>query len=287
MEIGDNNSASILEFLASEALRKRDYESAARYFRHLAVHFGIINNESNKRRFSIKAGECYMQAAEGFGKSTKAIMLYFRATEAFKEGGDLEMARFCGLKMWEQYLALRENVSRLNSEDIHAFKVAGDHFVSNGNPEKAALIYQDAAERALKNGKLLLAGGLFKDAGNCNQKLGNHEDASSLYIKAADAFFQCQEYFEAAWSYCEAGFLLIRLGRFEEALELTKRAEESCYKGRIEIFLKDLIRICKLLSQGHLEDAVENWRRIKAKLSKEYIQLIESSFQSIKSSRKC
>lgn len=110
-------------------------------------------------------------------------------------------------------------------------------------------------------------------------KMGNMEFASKSYLMAAEIYFRCQEYFEAAWHYCEAGFMLLCLKRHEEALEASEKAELACYKGQIEVFLRDLSQVCKLLSRGSVDDAEKIWGGLKAKFRKEYVQLVELSFK--------
>lgn len=271
-----------LRFIAENYLRKGDYENAARFFRYLMVHFRMAKDNPNYRKFAIKAGECYMRAAEKVNSSAKAVMLYHRAVEAFQEAGSTEMIHLCSSKMWESYAAMRGSKFGEDSESLHAFKIAGDYFMDSGDFKKAAIIYQDIAEKALKSGRLLLAGGLYRDVGVCHQRMDDLNKAVDFYVRAADLYFKCQEYFEAAWNYCRAGFLLIRLRRLKEASDIAERAELACHEGQMEIFLRDLSYICKLLSQGLVYEAEENWKRIKWKFNRKYIQLVEDSFQAAK-----
>lgn len=269
-----------LEDLAEEAIKRGDYEGAARLFRHLSVRFGVNGDRFNQRRTAIRAGECYMRAAEESSDAIKAIALYLRAIESFAGQGEDEKANLCGLKMWERFLSVEDSELKVSGESISIFRAAGDYFIDNGDFEKADIIYRNAAERALKGGKTLLAGRLYKSAGDCSLKSGRLEEAATLYTKAADIYFSCQEYFEAAWSYCEAGFILIYLGRFKEASDISEMAEESCSRDQVEFFLKDLSHVCKLLSKGFIREARERWDKIKMKVRREYAHLIESSFQS-------
>jgi tetratricopeptide (TPR) repeat protein len=275
----DHATSNIIKF-AEDALKKGNYEDAARFFQYLMTYFGAINDEFNKRVFAIKTGECCMRAAERARGSPRAIILSVRAAEAFQEGGDFEMARLCSSKIWEYYTAINKGETGKDSESIHALKVFGDHLASSGDLEKAAIIYLRAAENASKGGRTLLAGGLCRDAGDCYRKIGNLKYAAEYYAKAADAYLQCREYFEASLNYCKVSLISICLGRMREALYAAEKAESACNWGEIGIFLKDLSRICKLLSQGFLIEAEENWNKIKAKFSKEYTQLVELSFQA-------
>jgi len=273
-----------LESLAERALKVGDYESAARFFHYLAVYYGMANDEANWRKFSMKSGECYMLAAERISDLAKAITLCLKAVRLFRDVGDAGRADLCGLKAWEYYVALsyRSDVE-WDIEGVHALKLLGDFLADNGDLEKAALIYWDAAEKALDMGKSHLAGGLYRDAGDSYRRVGRMEPAIKSYLRAAETYFECQEYFESAWRYCEAGFMLICLNRLKEALEASEKAELACYRGQIEIFLKDLSRICKLLSQGSVNEARRIWDKIKLKMRGEYIRLIENSFKTIKS----
>ncbi|MBS7607003.1 hypothetical protein KEJ14_04075 [Candidatus Bathyarchaeota archaeon] len=270
-----------LEGLAEEALRRGDYESAARFFHYLTAHYSIMNDKLCQRRFAIKAGECYMLAAEKVNDLARAIALYLRAARIFRDYGDTEMAHSCGLKAWEHYTTLiNEEGFRWDYEGIHALKLLGDFLTEEGDLERAARVYWDAAEKALRSGKIHLASGLYRDAGDRYMRMGNMGSASKSYLMAAEAYFRCQEYFEAAWHYCEAGFMLLCLKKPEEALEASEKAELACYRGQIEVFLKDLSQICKLLSKGSVHDAEKIWDGLQAKFRKEYVQLVELSFEA-------
>lgn len=279
MKPGDYTISDVIK-LAENALRIGNYEDASRFFRYLMMHFGAINDEPNKRIFAIKAGECCMLAAEKARGSPRALILSVRAAEAFQEGGELEMARLCSSKIWEHYATINEGEPRRESEVVHALKVFGDYLVSSGNLEKAAIVYSHAAKNASESGRILLAGGLCRDAGDCYRKIGNLECAIEYYTKAADAYLHCREYFEAAWNYCKVSLIFTCLGKMKDAFQAAEKAESACYRGEIGIFLKDLSRICKLLSQGALNEAEENWNKIRAKFSGENARLVESSFQA-------
>jgi len=271
---------SLLKALADASLKRGDYESAARFFRHIAVHYGLQKDEVNRKNFSRRAGECYMHAAEKSKNPFNATMLYLKAAESLIECGDAEIADYCGLRIWENYIAVRESDLEVGSEEIHVLKLAGDFFFASGDLKKAAVIYGDAAEKSFRDGKLLLAGNLYRNAGDCSWRMGEIEDAANLHLKAADAYLWCQEYFEAAWSYCKAGFLFLYLGKRKEASDCAEKAEFSCLKGEIGIFLKDLSHVCRLLSKGHISEAMGLWNKVKLKLRKEYIQFIETLFST-------
>ena len=270
--------------LAERAFRGGDYEVAARIFHRLMVYYGILNDELNRRRFALRAGECYMLAAEGLNNPSRAMMLYFRAALSFMDGGSSERAYLCRLKIWDYYtLIAGKSDFRWDGESIHALKLAGDLLADCGDLIKAAAIYHNAAERAVDIGKYQLAGGLYRDAGDCYKRMDRVDLALESYLRAAEAYFRCRSHFEAAWNYCEAGFMLLHLNRFREALEAAEKAELACREGQIEVFLKDLSRICWLLSQGLVDDAKKYWDRIRGKLRGEYVRLIESSFRAVRS----
>jgi len=276
-----------LESLAENAFKMGDYESAARFFHHLAVYYSMMNDKANWRGFSMKSGECYMLAAERMSDLIRAITLCLKAVRIFKDVGDTSRADLCGLKAWEYYVALRgKSDVEWSVEGVHVLKLLGDFLADNGDLERAALIYWDAAEKALDMGKLHLAGGLYRDAGDSYRRVGRMELAVKSYLRAAEVYFECQEYFESAWHYCEVGFMLICLNRLEEALEASEKAESACYKGQIEIFLRDLSRVCKLLSQGSANEARRIWDKIKLKMHGENVRLIENSFKAIKDAEK-
>jgi tetratricopeptide (TPR) repeat protein len=277
-------SSDELQSFAERSLKMGDYESAARFFYYLAVYYGVMNDEENWRKFSMKSGECYILAAERMGDLAKAIALCLKAVRILRDVGDASRANLYGLKAWEYYVALNNrNNAEWNVEGIHSIKLLGDFFADNGDFERAAVVYWNAAEKALNMGKLNLAGGLYKDSGDSYRKIGKMEPAIRSYLRAAEAYFRCQEYFESAWRYCEAGFMLIYMNRLKEALEVSEKAELACYEGRIEIFLKDLSHICKLLSQGSIDEARKKWDKIKLKIRGENVKLIENLFKTIKS----
>ncbi|MBS7624264.1 MAG: hypothetical protein QXF59_06325 [Candidatus Bathyarchaeia archaeon] len=281
MEISYEKQAEVLENLAEESVRRGDYETAAHLFRRLAVYYGLVGDKHGRRKFAIRAGEYYMRAAEALPDDIKVMALYLKAMESFTEGGVREAAHFCGLRIWERFASIKDGVFEVDSEGIGVLRAVSDHFAERGDLEKANIMYKSAAEMALKSGKLLLAGRLYKSAGDCNLRSGKIEEAADLYIKAANMYFSCEEYFEAAWSYCEAGFLLICLRRFKEASDISEMAEESCRRGQISIFLRDLSNLCNLLSRGLISEAREKWDKIRMKIRKEYAQIIESSFRSV------
>lgn len=278
----NENSHKILETInaAEKLFKKGDYENAALLFQYLTVFFGAAKAEGQKRIFAGKTGESYRRAAEKIRGSARAIMLCIRAAEAFRESGNIEMAKACELKAWEYYSMVEDEEFSKGGENIQALKIFGDHLLENNNFKGAVLLYEKAAEKALKYGRLLLAGRLYEDAVECYREMGNLGQAALVSIKAADIYLNCREYFEAAWNYCKAGFIFIQLNRMKEAMEAAEKAEVACERGEIKIFLRDLSRICRLLSQGLLNEAEENWGKIRGKFNRRYIQLIESSFQS-------
>ncbi len=280
-----NDKISGIIDAAEKSFKRGDYENAALLFQYLTAFFRAFKLGDHRRLFAEKAGESYRRAAEKFKGSARAIILCVRAAEAFHESGKIEMAKACELKAWEYYHMVEDEEFRKGGESIRALKIFGDYLLNNNNFEKAIALYEDAAEKALKYGRHLLAGGLYKDAGDCYQKIGNLEKAAHTNLKAADIYFHCREYFEAAWNYCKASLTFIRLNRMEEALQAAEKAEIACERGEIEIFLRDLSRICRLLSQGLLNEAEENWNRIKMKFNRRYIWLIESSFRAARKTR--
>lgn len=283
--IPSNHKISRIIDAAESSLKKGDYENAAVLFQYLTAFFKAFKAEDHKRLFAERAGESYKRAAEKFRGSARAIMLCVKAAEAFHESGKMDMAEACESKAWEYYNMIEDGEFKKGGESIRALKIFGDYLLNNNNVEKAVTLYEDAAEKALKCGKYLLAGGLYKDAGDCYQRMGDLEKAVHASLKAADIYFHCKEYFEAAWNYCKASLTSIRLNKMKEALQAAEKAEIACERGEIEIFLRDLSHICKLLSQGLLDEAEENWNRIKMKFNRRYVQLIESSFQALRKSR--
>ncbi len=273
------------ERLAEKAIKKHDYEDAARFFHYVTISFGLANDESNQKKYANKTGECYLQGArklEDENDFLKAILLCIKATNSFQEGGSEESSKLCDSVIRKYYaLIARYGLTRIDG-DAHNLKGVGDYFFNNGDLEKAIECYRTAAEKAFKEDKLALSGGLYRDVGDCYQRLKDFENAAKTYATAADMYFNCQEYFEAASHYCESGFLFIHVGRLKEASIMARKAGFSCDEGCIDILLNDLSYICRLLSERSLYEAEERWKKIRMKFKRSYIDLIDSCFRALR-----
>jgi len=269
---------------AEEAIRKHDYEVAARFFRYVTVYFGLLNDTPNQRKFAIRTGECYLQSAEksaSLHDPFRAILLCIKAASYFQEGGSEELARVCHSIIRQHYISVKKDSFTGFHEDPHDLKGVGDYFAKNGDFERAIECYQTAAEKAFKEEKLALSSGLYRDAGNCYQRLKDSESAAKIYATAAEMYSRCQEYFEAAWHYCQSGFLFIQAGRLDEATLMARKAGSACGEGRIDVLLNDLCHICTLLGERSLSEAEERWHKVRMKFKRSYANLIDSCFQAL------
>jgi len=269
--------------MAEEAIKKSDYKNAARLLRYVSVYFGLINDQSNQKKFIMKAGDCYFQAAknsENARNPLKTILLYVKAAKCFREGGNIDLAQTCDLLIRKHHVAVKEDYNFYGS--ISDLKNVGDYFQEVGDDEIAAKYYYKAAEDADKQGKMALSGSLYVNVGDRYRALGDFKRAAENYERAADRYFKSQRYFEAARYYCESGFLYVNAGSFKEASFMADKADNACAKGQIDILLGDLIAICRLLSKGKLQRAMEYWNKIRRKFKRSYAELIDSCFQAVR-----
>jgi len=270
--------------VAEEALREGDYGVAAQYFRRVANYFWLIRDKGEFEAFTRRACECHLRAAESMwnkGDHLEASSFYGMAAEGFREIGDKTEAEKCDQRVSECYETMvREGFSSFPG-GVKDLRRIGDYFEAEGNPEKAGKCYGEAAERAAKEGKLAVAAGLYRDAGECHRLLKDPEGAAKAYEKAAENYFKEERYFEAAWHYNLAAFLLISMRRFNEAQKLAGRAESACLEGRVTVLLNHLTRMCEHLSRGKTLEAREEWGKIGRKFKAEYATLVDGCFKAL------
>jgi len=268
--------------LAEKAVKRDDYETAARFYRYVAVHFGLLNDIDNQKKFAIKAGECYFNAGKKHWRSDnplKALLFCIHASNCFKEGCNEQSIKKCDLAIESYYDYIRREGIMESCKDAYDLKRIGDHFADH-NLQKAIECYEAAAERAFKNGKLNLSGSLYGILGKCYMTLKKHEAAAESYSRSADNYYACREPFEAAWSYCISGFHFILAGNTEKASLMASKAEFICKKDKINVILNDLASICRLLSEGDTLEAKRRWDKIRMKFKRNYVKIIDSCFQS-------
>jgi len=270
--------------VAEEALKEGDYGVAAHYFRRVANYFWLIRDKGEFEAFARRACECHLRAAEGMwnrGDHLRASSFYGMAAGGFREIGDKTKAESCDQRVSECYETIvREGFSSFLG-GVKDLRRMGDHFEAEGKQERAAKCYREAAERAIKEGKLAVAAGLYRDAGECHRLLNDPEGAAKAYEKAADSYFKGERYFEAAWHYNLAGFLLISMRRFNEAQKLAGSAEIACLEGRVTVLLNHLTRVCEGLSKGNTLEAQEEWGKIRRKFKVEYATLVDNCFKAL------
>jgi len=268
--------------LAEEAVRREDYETAARFYRYVAVHFGLLNDLDNMKKFAIKAGECYFNAGEKLRNSNplKALLLCINASKCFTEASDKQRVEQCDSVIKAYYDTIRKDEIIGSCKDAYDLKRIGDYFATH-NLQKAIKCYEAAAEKAFKDGKINLSGSLYGILGECYMALNKYEAAAESYAKSAEIYYACRESFEAAWRYCISGFHFILAGSADKALSMASRAESICREDEINVILNDLASICRLLSEGSIHEAKKKWDKIRIKLKKNYVKIINSCFRSM------
>jgi tetratricopeptide (TPR) repeat protein len=270
--------------LAEEAIRKSDYEGAARSLRYVSICFGLVNDSPKRKEFARKAGECYLQAAKVFENKKdlpRAVLLCIKATGCFRESGSEELDSACDALIRKHHTSIVEEGSN-SYETISDLKSVADYFTGRGASESAVSCYRMAAEKAYERGKVALSAGLYVDvAGRC-RALEHLEMAAENYGNAAGRYFECERHFEAARYYCESGFLYIRVRDLDKAHSMAGRAGTACVKGQIDVILNDLTLLCLLLSKGDLQMATDLWRRIRRKFRRSIVELIDSCFEVVK-----
>jgi len=268
--------------LAEEAAEREDYETAARFYRYVAVHFGLLNDLENLKKFVIKAGECYFNAGKNLWKNSdplKALLFFINASNCFKEGRDEQRTEKCDLIIESYYDSICRDETIESCGDAYDLKRIGDYFI-NHNLQKAIECYEAAAEKAFKDGNPNLSGSLYGTLGECYMTLKKHKTAAESYTKSADMYYACWEPFEAAWRYCLSGFHFILAGNIDKALSMANKAEFICKKDNIQVILNDLASICRLLSEGSIHEAKRIWNKIRMKLKKNYVEIVDSCFRS-------
>ena len=266
--------------MAEEAIKRRDYETAARFYKYVSVHFGLQNNSEKLKAFTVKTGECYLKAAENLWSSNKpleSLLFLIKASNCFADGEDKQKARKCDLIIKSRYELIRKNGTIERCNDAYKLKRIGDYFI-NHDFEKAIECYEAAAEKAFNSGKLNLSGSIYGTLGECYMAVKRYGDAAERYARSAEIYNQCREYFEAAWRYCISGFHFILSGDPKKALDMAVKAELACEKDEINVLLNDLASVCRLLSEGRLNEALRRWRKIRNKFKKSYAEIVDSCF---------
>lgn len=270
---------------ADGALERGDYEIAAQHFRRVAGYFCLVEHMDEFKAFARRAGKCYLEAARRLWDADnrlKASFLYRTAANCFREAGDDASATSCKMKVRGYYEGLTNRDFADFRGEAQDLKRVGDYFRVGADQESAGKCYLEAADRAVKEGKLMLAGGLYRDAGDCCLNLKNLKGAAEAYEISADSYFGGRKYFEAAWHYILAGFLVASMRRFEKTQELAGKANNACLEGRISVLLNELSRICAQLGKQEIHAAEKQWNRIRKKFKESYVSLIDSCFKALR-----
>ena len=268
--------------MADLAAENKDYERAAHLYRYVTVHFGLLNDAMNMKRFSVKAGECYFKAGRTLQDKDplKAIQFYIKALRCFREGDEKEKASQCNIIIENIYESIVRDGRIDSCGDAYNLKNVGDYFVSR-NVRKAAECYGKAAEKALKDGKLRLSGSLYGILGECYSRLNIYGLAAENYARSASLYYECQEFFESAWRYCLSGFHFILAGRKDLASKMAVKAESICREAQINVILNNLASVCRLLSEGSIQEAKALWNRFRWKFKRNYAEIVDLCFQRL------
>ena len=270
---------------ADSALERGDYEIAAQHFRRVAGYFCLVGDMGEFKAFARRAGECYLEAARRLWDAEnplKASSLYKTAANCLREAGDEASATTCEIRVRGYYKGLVNRGFADFRGEAQDLKRVGDYFNLEGDHEAAGKCYLEAADRAVNEEKLTLAGGLYRDAGDCYRRSENPREAAEAYEMAADSYLGGRKYFEAAWHYNLAGLLAASMRGFEKAQELAGKANDACWEGRIPVLLNELSRICAQLGKQEIHDAEKRWERIRKKFKESYVSLIDSCFRALR-----
>jgi len=269
--------------LAEESVEKGDYETAANHVRRVAHYFMLNKDTTRFKEFTKKTGDYYLCAAEKLrdsGQHLKTVLPYIKAAQCYRENGDYASAENCGLAIRRFYTSSAKDDLIVLQGSTHALKYLGDYFRGEDELEKARECYEAAARKAVEGGKTMLAGGFYRDAGDCSSLLNDVSRAADEYALAADNYAKAEKYFEASWHYNLSGFLLISLKRFEEALFLAKKAKSaSSAMGSTFVLFDRLSKVCELLGEKDYLAAEEEWQTIRRKFKKSYADLVDSCFK--------
>jgi len=270
--------------IAEEAVKRGDYETAARYYRYVTIHFGILNDMDNMKKFTIKTGECYLNAGKNLQEDEPiaALQFYIKASNCFREGQNKQKIKRCDSLIESLYDSIWKDEIIKSCKDAFELKKIGDYFI-NHDLSKTIKCYEAAAKKALESGKPNLSGSLYGVLGECYASLKKYEDAAKNYARSAGIYYECRECFEAAWRYCLSGFYFILSGNLNQASFMATRAESVCIEDKINVILNDLALICKFLSEGSINEAKKRWVNIRRKFKEKYVKLIESCFQTLNS----
>ncbi len=272
-----------------EAVQQSKYEDAARFLRRIAAYSGLSRDMNKFRIFMAKAGDLYRKAAEDLwkkGRKLKAALLFIEATKCYNTSGSYDKASACEEMIYQYYFSMRRIKICSFEGSAQDLKHIGDFLRSKGDLETAEDCYCWAAEKAAKEGKFALSGGLYRDAGDCSWHLGNTGRTAEEYSKAAEKYIIAKEYFEAAWHYNISGFLFILDGKFKEASEMARKAGAACLEGKIPVILDRMSRLCGYLSKGYIYDAEREWSNLRRKMKANYVQLIERCFMKVRAALK-
>ena len=273
--------------MAQEAIREGRDEEAALLLWKVGAHFGMLGDEEKFKELNGEAGRCYLRAAERLwenGKGLEASLLYIKAAKCFKNSGDEGLAQNCDRRVREYYSTLEGDLAVFTgtSRDL---KLIGDYFRARGSLRDAGRCYHLAAERAEEEGRQILSGGFYRDAGDCFWHLGDPLRAAQHYEAAAERYSEASRYFEAAWHYNIAGFLFIIAEEPERALSAARKANVAYLRGEIPTLFNSLSKICEFLAMEKFLEAEEEWLKVKRKFKRTYVDLIDSCFDVVRRKR--
>jgi tetratricopeptide (TPR) repeat protein len=281
----DSNKRSSWEREATAYLQEERFEEAARLFRRAAEAAWLMKDLEGFKELMEKAGRNYAKAAEPLWVRNpyRASRLCRAALSCLLEAGRDDEARVIEDRVRGYYLSLLDGGFRGfegASEDI---KDIGDYFRLRGDDRRAIASYLEAAERAAREGRTLLAASLYRNAGDCYLNEGLRSEAAESFAKAAEKYLLSADLEEAAWNYSLAALFLISLLRIDEGRLMARSAYRCQGETPFPSHLRGIILICLQLAEGRMEEASYLWGKIRSKFRPRLIEVVEECLASLAS----
>lgn len=267
---------------AKACLQGEKFEEAARLFRRAAEAAWLTKDLEGFKDLMEKAGKSYVRAAEILWARDpyRASRLCREALPCFLEAGREVDAREIEERVRGYYQSLIDGGFRDfhgGSEDV---KDIGDYFRLRGEDRRAVASYLEAAERATREGRTLLAASLFRNAGDCYLNEGLRDKAAESFAKAAEKYLLGTDLEEAAWNYSLAALFLASLQRIDEGRLLAKTAFRCQGEAPFPSHLRGFILTCLHLTEGRVDEATYVWTKIKGKFRTRLIEVVEECLAS-------
>jgi len=266
---------------AEDALGRADYEVAASHLRRVTAYLWATQDLELYPQYTRKLCDCYLAGAHARrveGNLVQAAYLYRAAASCLRDLGDEAGAARCKGIVAEYYESLLRSGFAGVKVTPRELKSIGDYFKASDRGLDAAQCYLKAANAASEAAKLLLAAGLFRDAGDAYRAAGESRLALQGYEDAAELYARSGSDFEAAWHFILASFMRTSLGDGPRAEALAQRALHVSAQSRIPVLINELAHTAIFLAQGNIVEARRQWNLVKRKLRPSYVSVVEKSF---------